>query len=189
MKTSISAVMRHPILMVRRLYLITRPEGNILVDSPRYAKTLVRRIEEMGGISTLWFSHRDDVADHQKFHEHFGCKRIIHRADASGIPAEQFLEGEDPVSLDNDLIAIPVPGHTRGHVVLLYRNKFLFTGDHLAWSDNRGGLIAFRSVRVVLLARTDKIHETPARLPFRVGATRPRPPSSSIPGRHASEPH
>jgi len=127
-------------------YLITRPEGNILVDSPRYAKTLVRRIEEMGGISTLWFSHRDDVADHQKFHEHFSCKRIIHRADASGIPAEQFLEGEDPVSLDNDLIAIPVPGHTRGHVVLLYRNKFLFTGDHLAWSDNRGGLIAFRSV-------------------------------------------
>src|SRR6476469_2389915 len=58
-------------------YLITRPEGNILVDSPRYAKTLVRRIEEMGGISTLWFSHRDDVADHQKFHERFGCKRII----------------------------------------------------------------------------------------------------------------
>jgi glyoxylase-like metal-dependent hydrolase (beta-lactamase superfamily II) len=56
------------------------------------------------------------------------------------------LEGEDPVALDDDLIAIPVPGHTRGHVVLLYRNKFLFTGDHLAWSDNRVGLIAFRSV-------------------------------------------
>jgi glyoxylase-like metal-dependent hydrolase (beta-lactamase superfamily II) len=30
--------------------------------------------------------------------------------------------------------------------VILYRNKFLFTGDHLAWSDNRGGLIAFRDV-------------------------------------------
>ena len=42
--------------------------------------------------------------------------------------------------------AIPVPGHTRGHVVLLYRNKFLFTGDHLAWSDKRRGLIAFRDV-------------------------------------------
>ena len=28
----------------------------------------------------------------------------------------------------------------------LYRNKFLFTGDHLAWSDNRRGLIAFRDV-------------------------------------------
>jgi glyoxylase-like metal-dependent hydrolase (beta-lactamase superfamily II) len=118
----------------------------VLIDSPRFARTLVRRIEEMGGISLMFFSHRDDVADHDKFHKHFGCRRIIHRADARGIDAEQFLEGNEPVALDNELLAIPVPGHTRGHVVLLYRNKFLFTGDHLAWSDNRGGLIAFRDV-------------------------------------------
>jgi glyoxylase-like metal-dependent hydrolase (beta-lactamase superfamily II) len=43
------------------------------------------------------------------------------------------------------LTAIPVPGHTRGHLVFLYQNKFLFTGDHLAWSPNRNSLIAFRS--------------------------------------------
>ncbi|HEY2381834.1 MAG TPA: MBL fold metallo-hydrolase [Terriglobia bacterium] len=127
-------------------YMITRPEGNVLVDCPRYAKTLVRRIEEMGGISLILFSHRDDVADHRKFHEHFGCPRIIHRADADGIETEQVLDGQEPVALDKDLLVIPVPGHTRGHVVLLYKNKFLFTGDHLAWSDNRGGLIAFRDV-------------------------------------------
>jgi glyoxylase-like metal-dependent hydrolase (beta-lactamase superfamily II)/ferredoxin len=127
-------------------YLITRPEGNILVDSPRYARTLVQRIEKMGGISLIFFSHRDDVADHQKFHDHFGCPRMIHRGDARGIETEQFLDGDAPVALDDDLVAIPVPGHTRGHVVLLYKNKFLFTGDHLAWSDNRGGLIAFRDV-------------------------------------------
>jgi glyoxylase-like metal-dependent hydrolase (beta-lactamase superfamily II) len=29
--------------------------------------------------------------------------------------------------------------------VLLYRNKFLFSGDHLAWSPNRKTLTAFRS--------------------------------------------
>jgi glyoxylase-like metal-dependent hydrolase (beta-lactamase superfamily II)/ferredoxin len=127
-------------------YLITRPEGNVLIDSPRYARTLVRRIEELGGISLMLFSHRDDVADHEKFHEHFGCRRFIHRADARGIEAEQLWEGDEPITLDKDLITIPVPGHTRGHVVFLYRGKFLFTGDHLAWSDNRGGLIAFRDV-------------------------------------------
>ena len=52
-----------------------------------------------------------------------------------------------------DLLAIPVPGHTRGHVVLLDRNKYLFTGDHLAWSERRGkggGLIAFRMSRGTL---------------------------------------
>src|SRR5262245_58421912 len=30
-------------------YLIVRPEGNVLIDCPRFARTLVRRIEEMGG--------------------------------------------------------------------------------------------------------------------------------------------
>jgi hypothetical protein len=30
-------------------------------------------------------------------------------------------------------------------MVLLYRKKFLFTGDHLAWSPNRQTLIGFRS--------------------------------------------
>jgi len=127
-------------------YFITRPEGNVLIDAPRFARTLVRRIEELGGVSLMFFTHRDDVADHQKFHEHFGCRRMIHRADARGIETEELLEGDEPLALDEDLLAIPVPGHTRGHVVLLYRNKFLFTGDHLAWSDNRRGLIAFRDV-------------------------------------------
>jgi glyoxylase-like metal-dependent hydrolase (beta-lactamase superfamily II) len=30
-------------------------------------------------------------------------------------------------------------------MVLLYRNRFLFTGDHLAWSPARDTLTAFRS--------------------------------------------
>ena len=33
----------------------------------------------------------------------------------------------------------------RGHTVLLYQKKFLFSGDHLAWSPKRNTLIAFRS--------------------------------------------
>src|SRR5215470_5508579 len=127
-------------------YLITRPEGNILVDSPRFAQKLVRRMEQLGGITRIVFSHKDDVADHGKFHEHFGCSRIIHRQDARGIETEQVMEGDEPIQLEKDLVAIPVPGHTRGHIVLLYKNKFLFTGDHLAWSENTGGLIAFRDV-------------------------------------------
>jgi len=127
-------------------YLIVRPEGNVLVDSPRFAKPLVRRIEELGGVSTMFFTHQDDVADHEQFHKHFGCKRIIHRADSHYVAAEELLDGESAVELEPGLLAIPVPGHTRGHVVLLDRERYLFTGDHLAWSDRRGGLVAFRDV-------------------------------------------
>ncbi|MBA3239840.1 MAG: MBL fold metallo-hydrolase, partial [Acidobacteria bacterium] len=34
---------------------------------------------------------------------------------------------------------------TRGHMVLLYKSKYLMTGDHLAWSPKRQTLTAFRS--------------------------------------------
>ena len=127
-------------------YLIVRPEGNVLVDSPRYAKNLVARLEQLGGVSLMFLTHQDDVADHEKYHEHFGCERVMHRADARSTRAERLLEGTDPVRLDHELEVIPTPGHTRGHSVLLYRDKYLFSGDHLAWSDRRGGLVAFRDV-------------------------------------------
>jgi len=130
-------------------YLIVRPDnegGNVLIDSPRFATQLVKRIEAMGGVRTMFLTHRDDIADHERFAERFGCERVMHADDgAVRLGIENVLRGDEPVKLDNDLIAIPVPGHTRGHAVLLYRDKFLFTGDHLAWSPNRQTLIAFRN--------------------------------------------
>ena len=129
-------------------YLIVRaPDdgGNVLVDSPRFAAPLVRRIEEMGGVALMYLSHRDDIADHAKFAAHFHCPRVMHQGDgAAGLGIEQVTTGEAPVQLGADLISIPTPGHTRGHQVLLYRRQALFTGDHLAWSPARETLIAFR---------------------------------------------
>jgi glyoxylase-like metal-dependent hydrolase (beta-lactamase superfamily II)/ferredoxin len=127
-------------------YLIQRPEGNVLVDSPRFAPPLVKRLEEMGGVRYLYLTHRDDVADHQKFQQHFGCDRILHKDEinAGTRDVEIQLAGQDPVQFAPDLLIIPVPGHTKGHTVLLYNDKFLFTGDHLAWSEERQHLIAFR---------------------------------------------
>ena len=128
-------------------YLITRPEGNILIDSPRFATQLLKRIEALGGVSRMLLTHKDDVADHELFHKKFGCERVMHADDgAARLGVEQVIQGIEPVQLDDDLLVIPVPGHTRGHVVFLYRNKFLFTGDHLAWSPARRTLTAFRSV-------------------------------------------
>jgi glyoxylase-like metal-dependent hydrolase (beta-lactamase superfamily II) len=100
----------------------------------------------MGGIRYMYLTHRDDVADHQKYAEHFGCKRILHTDDitAATRDVEIQLSGLEPYQLATDLLIIPVPGHTKGHTVLLYNNKFLFTGDHLAWSDQLDQLIAFR---------------------------------------------
>jgi glyoxylase-like metal-dependent hydrolase (beta-lactamase superfamily II)/ferredoxin len=127
-------------------YFIQLPEGNILIDSPRFTPPLIKRLEAMGGISYLYLTHRDDVADHQKFAEHFQCQRILHEDDISGSlrDVEMQLTGFEPVELTPDLLIIPVPGHSKGHTVLLYKNKFLFTGDHLAWSVRLQQLYAFK---------------------------------------------
>ena len=125
-------------------YLIVRPEGNVLVDSPRFAARLVRGMEGLGGVRWMFLSHVDDMADHAKFRRHFGCERIIHRREVRAATAdiEWKLEGDQAQALGPNLVAIPTPGHTRGHTVLLYRNRFLFTGDHLWWSPVRKQLSA-----------------------------------------------
>ncbi len=131
-------------------YLIVRPAeagGNVLVDSPRYATQLVKRIAALGGISTMFLSHRDDIADHARYAQRFGCTRIMHADDnAARHGIERIITGTEAIKLDDELTIIPTPGHTRGHMVLHYRDKFLFTGDHLAWSPVRAALTAFRSV-------------------------------------------
>ena len=129
-------------------YLLRRPQGNLLVDSPRAAEPLLRRIGERGGVATMFLTHRDDVADHRRFSRRFGCERVLHADDvtAGTRDVERRIEGREPIALADDLLAIPVPGHTRGSTALLYRETFLFTGDHLWWSEARQGLHASRDV-------------------------------------------
>ncbi|HYR28188.1 MAG TPA: MBL fold metallo-hydrolase [Thermoanaerobaculia bacterium] len=114
----------------------------ILIDSPRFAQPLAKRL---GGVRRMLLTHQDDIADHAKFREHFGCERVMHRDDARGRSFELMPEGADPVDLGDEILMIPTPGHTKGHAVFLYRGKYLFTGDHLAWSERRGHLYAFRN--------------------------------------------
>jgi glyoxylase-like metal-dependent hydrolase (beta-lactamase superfamily II) len=129
-------------------YLIVRPLGNVLIDSPRFAGPLVRRLEELGGVATMFLTHRDDVADHARFAAHFGCRRILHEDDVGrGTRAVELqIAGEAPVHLDDEVTLIPVPGHTRGSMCLLYRDKFLFSGDHVAWDPEDERLVAWRDV-------------------------------------------
>ena len=127
-------------------YFVSHPQGNWLVDSPRWSSHLEKRFEAAGGIARIFLTHRDDVADAQQWAERFGAQRAIHRADLDAQPdAEIVLEGRDPAQLGDDFLAIPTPGHTAGHAVLLYRKKFLFAGDHLWWSRNRERLWASRA--------------------------------------------
>jgi glyoxylase-like metal-dependent hydrolase (beta-lactamase superfamily II)/ferredoxin len=127
-------------------YLILRPDGNVLVDSPRAAKPLMERVEKLGGVRWLFLSHRDDVADHDVWARRFGCTRVMHAADAGHLPIEHRVDGKEPIALAEDLLLIPVPGHTRGSLALLHRDRFLFTGDHLWWDEDEERLDMGRGV-------------------------------------------
>jgi glyoxylase-like metal-dependent hydrolase (beta-lactamase superfamily II) len=128
-------------------YFVEHPDGNWLVDSPRFVESLARRFAERGGIRYIFLTHRDDVADAEKYAGRFASTRIIHRLELAAQPdAERVLEGFAPIELAPDFLAIPTPGHTRGHCALLYRNQFLFSGDHIWWSRVRGRLNASRDV-------------------------------------------
>lgn len=125
-------------------FFIKSERGNWLIDSPKYLPFLAEKIETMGGIKYIFLTHRDDVADAQKYAEHFSASRIIHRDEISAQPgSEMVIEGYDAQPFENDFTIIPVPGHTKGHMVLLYKNKFLFTGDHLAYNPAEAHVYAF----------------------------------------------
>lgn len=115
-------------------YVIQHPEGNWLVDSPKFLPQLVKKIEAMGGLRYIFLTHSDDVGDVDQYAKTFGAQRIIHAQELWSQPeSEMVLQGEDPVTIQPDFTVIPTPGHTRGHCVLLYADRFLFTGDHMWW--------------------------------------------------------
>ena len=117
-------------------FFIEHPDGNWLIDSPRYLKHLVEAFERKGGIAYIFLTHKDDVADAEKYAAHFGAKRMIHRADVEAVPdSEWIIEGIESLQVMPQFQVIPVPGHTAGSMALLYKNRFLFTGDHLWWDS------------------------------------------------------
>jgi len=162
-------------------FFIEHPDGNWLVDSPRYLKHLVEAFAGKGGLAHIFLTHEDDVADADKYAAHFGAKRILHQADAHAMPeVERIVDGIEAVQLAADFQAIPVPGHTPGSMALLYQQKFLFTGDHLWWNPQTRSLeaptrlvwrrpVLVDSIRKLLDHRFEWVlagHGDPTRLPI-----------------------
>lgn len=128
-------------------YFIQNPNGNILVDSPRFSEKFAKILEDLGGIRYMFLTHRDDVADHAKWAARFNCQRILHGKEVgpNTEDVEMKLQGKGPWSLGPDIDLIFTPGHTEGCVSLLYKpGRALFSGDHLAYSERVQDLSIFR---------------------------------------------
>ena len=126
-------------------WFVHRAAGNVMVDSPRFTAALVAPIAEMGGLTHIVLTHRDDVADARRWAERFEARVWIHVDDASAAPfATDRVAGDQPIGIQPGLEAIPTPGHTKGSMMFLLDGRYLFTGDSLAWDHRRHDLTAFR---------------------------------------------
>lgn len=127
-------------------YLVVGVGGGLLIDSPRFAPALVLAVKELGGIAHVLLTHRDDVADAERWARHFGARVWVHELDESAAPfATDLVQGGDPFEVVAGVVGVPVPGHTRGSVVWLV-GDVAFTGDSLAWSHDRHDLVAFEGI-------------------------------------------
>ena len=154
-------------------FLIRRAAGNMMVDSPRWAKPVVKQLEEWGGIAEILLSHQDDVGDADRYAAHFKARVAIHEADRDAAPyADRILEGTEPIALAPDILAIPVP---RPHP----RQRRLSLGPALPLHRRftRVEFPAERPQRLshILLVLVDPAALAPAsaRLSLRLGVRRP----------------
>ena len=125
-------------------YLVPRPDGNLMTDSPRFTRGLAKLIDDLGGVRHVLLSHRDDVADADRWADRYSADVWIHAADADAAPyATVVLEGDEPVEAAAGVTVLPAPGHTEGSVVFHVDDRWLFTGDTLHWNHRRGELDVF----------------------------------------------
>jgi len=116
-----------------------------MIDAPRWTREVVEPLAALGGIDHILLSHRDDVAGAERYAAEFGAEVWIHEWDRTAAPyAGGILTGLEPVTVAADVVAFPVPGHTRGSVLYHIDGHLLFSGDSLAWHPDRRELMAFR---------------------------------------------
>lgn len=122
-----------------------------MVDSPRFspvlAKNLRRLVASTGAppLTYMFLTHKDDVADHARWADALGVRRVIHETEVTAsqgtAACEEILTGEGPWTLPGcNVKVILTPGHTRGSLCFLDAAKgVLFSGDHFALAATADG--------------------------------------------------
>ena len=138
----------------------------------------------------MLLTHRDDVADADRYARRFGARVWIHAADRSAAPwASDIFDGDETseTSVAPGVVAMPVPGHTRGSVIYLVDETWAFTGDSLAWSLDHDDLTAFRGACWYSWAhQTRSLSAFAVPPPVRVAAAGPRRPDVATPDEMAA---
>jgi glyoxylase-like metal-dependent hydrolase (beta-lactamase superfamily II) len=121
-----------------RAFLLRRSQGNLLIYSAETVADDARAIEELGGIARHYLNHWHEAAfgDAARVADLFGAPLFCHERDLPQVTeqtevARTFAQRH---MAEDDLEAVPIPGHTPGATAYLWdsgRHRCLFTGDSL----------------------------------------------------------
>ena len=146
-----------------------------MVDAPHWSLDVVESAEAHGGIYHVLLTHQDDVADTQRYAEHFKAASGSARRTEHAAPfATDVLTSDRETDIAGGVTAVPMPGRPPGSVVYLVDERWLFTGDSFAWFRQEAGARRLPGSDLVLLAGAPRIiRHVALRASFRVGVPRP----------------
>lgn len=122
-------------------YLIVEKFGNILVDSPAWSEANQEFIQAKGGVSWLFLSHRNGIAQVKAIQEATQTQVLIQEQEAYLLPEVQLTTFEQEYSLTPNCTAMWTPGYSPGSSCLYCQTNggVLFTGRHIL--PNRQGQV------------------------------------------------
>jgi glyoxylase-like metal-dependent hydrolase (beta-lactamase superfamily II) len=114
-------------------YLIIEPTGNILVDSPAWSRANRDFLIEMGGVKSIFLTHRGGSGRVTEIATELECHPICQEQEAYTIPEIKVTTFQHQFNINDRLAAIWTPGHSPGSSCLYYNNYggVLFSGRHL----------------------------------------------------------
>jgi glyoxylase-like metal-dependent hydrolase (beta-lactamase superfamily II) len=128
-------------------YLLRRPTGNLMIDTPRWSAALATKYEALGPVTDVLLTHRDHAAHGRRYADRFGARLWIHEGDLDAAPdADEIMRGIEPIEIADGVTAHPLPGHTEGSVLYLADDKYCFSGDSFYWSRGTGDIEVAESV-------------------------------------------
>ncbi|MBE1465130.1 4Fe-4S domain-containing protein [Kibdelosporangium phytohabitans] len=67
-------------------YLLVRPCGNIMIDTPRWSEPLAARYERLGAVTDVLLTHRDHATHGRRYADRFGAPLWITKATSTRHP-------------------------------------------------------------------------------------------------------
>ena len=114
-------------------YLIVENEGNILIDCPAWDEANQKFLQDLGGVRSLFITHRGGIGKAQEIQETFNCQIFIQEQEAYLLPGLKVATFQYEFTLSSLSQAIWTPGHSPGSSCVYYSSEggILFSGRHL----------------------------------------------------------